>query len=105
MKELERVLGYRSLKAKYSRFGTGNIEENAFEDSEESEVTFKAVYKNPIIERDEQIALLQKQASELKKEIPTLRENLTKTSKKLEAVQNAQIQKASRYKQAAHITE
>ena len=61
--------------AKYSRTGNSSMEENAFEDEEETEVSFNTVYKNPIIERDEKINSLQKQTSELNKEIPTLKEN------------------------------
>ena len=39
------MIGYKSLKAKYS---TVDAQEKVYEDEEESEVSFKAVYKNPI---------------------------------------------------------
>ena len=59
MRELERLVGYKSLKAKFSRCrcSPGNMDEN-FVDEEETEVSFKTVYINPIIERDEKISAL-----------------------------------------------
>ena len=58
MKALERLIGYKSLKARYSTVGS---QEEVYIDEEESEVSFKTVYKNPIIERDEKIQFLEKE--------------------------------------------
>ena len=63
------------------------------------------MYKNPIIERDEKIAYLEKEQLQLRRELPALRESLTKANKNLEAAQKNNIQKMNRYKQAALITE
>ena len=51
MRVLERLVGYKSLKARYSRVGVFE----PIEDEEESEVTDTTVYKSPVIERDEKI--------------------------------------------------
>ena len=102
MKALERLVGYKSLKARYSR-GCNPVE--IFEDEDENEVSFKTVYKNPIIERDEKISTLQKEQLELKKQLPNLQENLLKAKMELEAMQKAQNLKTNRFRKAALVTE
>ena len=102
MKDLERLLGYRSLKAKFSRMG--NMEE-AVLDEEETEVSFKTIYKSPIVEKDEMIKALVKEKEQLGKELPILKEDLTKVKSQLSAVQKSVKQKSKQINQASSITE
>ena len=109
MRELQRLLGYKSLKAKFCRVG---FNEEQMDDEDETDITFKTTYKSPIIEKDEQILTLQKEREDwrleqenLKKELPVLQENLTKAKSKLEAMQKSVRQKSNQVKQAASITE
>ena len=109
MKDLERLLGYRSIKSKFSRVGVMN---EPVIDEDETEIAFNTTYKSPIIEKDEQIqALLSEQESlrleneKLKKELPTLQESLTKTTSKLSPVQKKVHQKSKQINQASFITE
>ena len=100
MKALERLIGYKSLKARYSTVGS---QEEVYVDEEESEVSFKTVYKNPIIERDEKIQTLEKEHQALKDQLPPMQEELLKTKK--EAMQKAQSIKTNLFRQAAQVTE
>jgi regulator of replication initiation timing len=109
MKDLERLLGYRSTKSKFSRVGVMN---EPVIDEDETEITFNTIYKSPIIEKDEQIqALLSEQENlkleneKLKKKLPTLQESLIKTTSKLSAVQKKVHQKSKQINQASFITE
>ena len=102
MKALERLIGYKSLKAKYSTVGA---QEEIYEDEEESEVSFKAVYKNPIIERDEKILALEKERQALQGQLPSLQEELLKTKKEMEAMHKSQQIKTNLFRQAAQVTE
>ena len=109
MKQLERVLGYRSLKAKFSR--AGPIEELVV-DEEDSEVSVRTTYKSPILEKDEMISALQKEKESIQQEkdqltdsIPELQEDLIKTKSKLAAIQKTVRQKTNQINQAAGITE
>ena len=107
MRLLEKVLGFKSLKAKFNRLSfTEPVEE------EESEGLFNTTYKSPIIEKEEQIQALVKEKEEcrveterLKKELPILKENLTKAKSKLLAVQNTVKQKSKQISMASTITE
>ena len=102
MRGLERFVGYRSLKAKFSRSGTP---EQIYEDEEETEVSLQMLYKNPIVERDEKIQSLQKEHQDLKGQLPALQETLMKTKMELAALQKSQTLKATRFRQAASVTE
>ena len=102
MKALERLIGYKSLKAKYSTVGA---QEEIYEDEEEDEVSFKAVYKNPIIERDERIQVLERERQSLQGQLPSLQEELLKTKKEMEAMQKSQQIKTNLFRQAAQVTE
>ena len=102
MKALERLIGYRSLKAKYSTAGS---QEEVYEDEEDTEVSFKTVYKNPIIERDEKIQALEKEHQVLKEQLPAMQEELLKTRKEMEAMLKAQNIKSNIFRQAAQVTE
>ena len=102
MKALERLVGYMSLKAKYSMVGS---QEEIYEDEDETEVSFKTVYKNPIIERDEKIIALQNEQHVLKNQLPTFQEELLKTKKEMEAMVKAQQIKNNVFRQAALVTE
>ena len=109
MKALERLLGYRSIKSKFSRMGPMN---EPVIDEEDTEITFNTTYKSPIIEKNEQIqTLLNEQETlrleheKLRKELPILQENLTKTTSKLSAVQKKVHQKSKQIHQASSITE
>ena len=94
MKELERLVGYTSLKVKYSKkLSVEDIIEDAQNEEEESEATPRVVFKTPVAERDELIQTLQDQKSELEAEVPQLKEQLTKVSKLLEIERNMQKQK------------
>ena len=90
MKELYRLLGYKSIKAKFSC--VGNIEE-IIEDDEENENNLRTIYKSPIVEKDEIILELRKEKEKLiqekealGKELPILQESLTKSQSKLNAI-------------------
>ena len=105
MKELERLIGYKSIKAKFSQMS--NMDENTAEDQGG---TF--TYKNPIIEKDELILSLRqekeclvKERDNLVKEIPYLKENLSKAESKLCAVQKSVKVKAHQLNQASSFTE
>ena len=109
MKVLEKLLGYKSLKAKFGRMG--HMEEVVV-DEDDSEITFKTTYKSPIVEKDEQIVMLEKEkeclrleTEKLKTELPNLKENLTKTKSHLSAVQKTVKQKSKQINQASTITE
>ena len=109
MRELERLLGYRSIKAKFSHMG--NMEELNM-DEEEADITFNATYKSPIVEKDEEIktlirekdALVQEKLN-MSKDIPKLKENLTKAESKLGALEKAVKIKAKQLNQASSFTE
>ena len=106
MRVLQKVLGYRSLKAKFSRMGP--MEEQS--DDEESEVT--VTYKSPIMEKDEKILTLQgekekllQEKEQIEKKFPELKENLSKTKSNLTALQKKVKQKSHQISQATEITE
>ena len=108
MRVLERLVGYKSLKARYSRVGVFE----PIEDEEESEITDTTVYKSPVIERDEKIEelivekdVLRKEKETLEKNLPELQEQLTKANSKLQAVEKAFKQKTKQLNQASTITE
>ena len=63
------------------------------------------VYKNPIVERDERIFVLEKEKAELRSELPDLKEKLKKMTKQLDAEQKDKAQKDSRVSRAIKITE
>ena len=109
MRELERVVGYKSIKAKFSNMG--NMEEFGIDD-EETEITFNTTYKSPIIEKDETIQALLKQKemlvlekANIAKEVPVLQENLTKAESKLNAVEKEVKLKSKQISQATVFTE
>ena len=109
MKELYRLLGYKSIKAKFSC--VGNIEE-IIEDDEENENNLRTTYKSPIVEKDEIILELRKEKEKLiqekealGKELPILQESLTKSQSKLNAIQKKVQIKSKQINQAASITE
>ena len=52
MRELERLLGYRSLKSKFSRMG---LKEEPEMDEDETDISFKITYKSPIIENKSEL--------------------------------------------------
>ena len=106
-KVLQKILGYRSIKAKFSNVGP--MEEPTI-DEEDTEVTFGTIYKSPIVEKDELIRILQKEKENLileqdrsMKEYPKLREDLTKTKSQLDAIQKKV--KTHKINQAKEITE
>ena len=106
MKDLEKLVGYSSLKSKHSKkSGAENITENALDEEEDSEVTFRVRYKTPVAERDEKILILQAEKAKLELEIPSLMEKVTKTTKQLEAERAAQKIKNNKFHQAMKITE
>lgn len=111
MKLLQKVLGYRSLKARFSRSGSMEEQEPLLDD-DDTEVSFKPNYKSPIVEKDEIIIALQKEKEvlrqeqdQLKKDFPEMQEDLTKLKSKLVAVQKTVRQKSNQINQAAAITE
>ena len=65
MRELEKLLGYKSIKAKFSHMG--NMEEFNV-DEDETEITFNTTYKSPIVEKDEMILTLMKEKETLRLE-------------------------------------
>ena len=109
MRELEKVVGYKSIKAKFSHMG--NMEE-FYMDSEETDITFNTVYKSPLLEKDEKIQALEKekeylsaQKENLDREVPLLQENLTKAESKLNAVEKVVKLKTKQLSQATAFTE
>ena len=65
MRVLERMVGYKSIKAKFSHMG--NMEE-FYVDCEDTDITFNSVYKSPIVEKDEKIQALEKEKQNLSAE-------------------------------------
>ena len=110
MKELEKLVGYTSLKVKYSRLngtpglGFGSMEEKTSEE-DDIEVSPEMIFKNPVVERDEKILQLEKEQNVLRKELPILQEKLKKSSKQLEAERKNKKQKLARQTHALRITE
>jgi septal ring factor EnvC (AmiA/AmiB activator) len=109
MKELQRLLGYQTLKAKYSR--NFHIEEPVH-DEDDTEITFKTTYKSPNVEKDEKIVMLEKEKEQLKEyakrlqsELPHLQESLTKTKSRLNAIQKTVKQREKQINHATAITE
>ena len=106
MKDLERYVGYTSLKIRHSKQTCqSDIVEGGDVDEDDSEITFRIRYKTPIAERDEQIQALQEEKARLEIERPNLLEKLTKANKQLEAERAAQKQKNTKFHQAMKITE
>ena len=102
MRELEKMVGYKSIKAKFSHMG--NMEE-FYVDSEETELSFNTVYKSPILEKDEKIQALEKEKENLSVEKEKLQENLTKAESKLTAVEKVVKLKTKQLSQATAFTE
>ena len=106
MKELERLIGYTSLKIKHSKKSDQrDIVEVKLDEDEDDEVSLRIRYKTPIVEKDEEIKALQEEKKKLEQEIPTLLEKVTKTTKQLEAERAAQKIKNNKFHLAMKITE
>ena len=105
MRELERLVGYKSIKAKFGN--VGNMDENNPEEEEAYNI-----YKSPMVEKDEIIATLLKEKEDLMlekensgKDLPIHQENLTKAESKLGALEKAVKLKTMQISQASAFTE
>ena len=103
MKELEKLVGYTTLKMKHAR-ASGNVAA-AYDISEEPNSEEELVFRTPIAERDEKILILEKEKEEIQTELPLLKEQVTKLSKQLEVEKKDKALKQNRVTRAMQITE
>ena len=105
MRELEKLVGFATLKIKQARLSGNKAGYNITEDIAVEELDEEIVYKTPIMERDDKINNLERQNKELSSELPELKEQVTKLTKQLEAEKKDKALKESRVSKAMRITE
>ena len=105
MKELEKLVGFATLKIKQARL-TGNKAgyDNA-EDTMGENLEDENEFKTPIMERDEKISNLEKEKLELCRELPELKEQVMKLTKQLEVEKKDKALRENRVSKAIKMTE
>ena len=105
MKDLERTVGFTTLKIKQARLGGNRAGYEINEDKDLDQVEEELIYKTPIMERDERILTLEKEKDELNSDLPELKEKVKKLTKQLEAEKKEKTLKEIRVSKAMNITE
>ena len=102
MKNLEKLVGFTTLKLKNARVGGNRA---GYDIAEDDDLSDEVIFKSPVAERDEKIQELENELTNLQKDLPALKESLVKVTKQLEVEKKEKSLKETRVAKAMDITE